>query len=220
MKSFRQFREDAALVEGSNPLKWAAGAWKAAKPDLEKKLGPTVKNVTKKVEPYIKAAASSFAKAKPKDSKVLAYKNYQPGVLDKSTNKFTARAHTGAEQKRYGWKPVQASSYSKADTPGSRTASGHKFDDTQRLVAVPYKSKTSTRPSIDFKTKLDLTTKPMGTSTKVAKTSVQDTGNFGPAGDYNKSTGMDLSLRTAKDLAPVSTSTEWGKRKIYVRTSK
>ena len=156
----------------------------------------------------------------PKPStEVLAYKNYKPGVLDKSTGKFTQRAHTATEKDRYGWKPVKASSYSKADTPGSFTASGHKFDDTQRLVAVPYKSKTSSKPSTPFGTKLDLTTKPVGKETQVAKTSVQDTGNFGPAGDYNKSTGMDLSLRTAKDLAPVSSSREWGKRQIYVRTA-
>jgi hypothetical protein len=166
--------------------------------------------LAKKVKPQ--------SKSKP-STQVLAYKNYKPGVLDKATGQFTQRAHTGVEQKRYGWKPVQASSYSKADTPGSLTASGHRFDDTQRLVAVPYKSKTSTKPSIPFKTKLDLTTKPVGKETKVAKTSVQDTGNFGPAGDYNKSTGMDLSLRTAKDLTPVSTSKEWGKRTIYVRNT-
>jgi hypothetical protein len=159
-------------------------------------------------------------KPQPKpNTKVLAYKNYKPGVLDKASGKFTQRAHSDLEKKRYGWTPVKASSYSKADTPGSLTASGHKFDDSQRLVAVPYKSKTSTKPSIPFKTKLDLTTKPVGKETKVAKTSVQDTGNFGPAGDYNRSTGMDLSLRTAKDLAPVSTSREWGKRKIYVRNA-
>jgi len=166
--------------------------------------------LAKKVKPQ--------SKSKP-NTQVLAYKNYKPGVLDKATGQFTQRAHTGDEQKRYGWKPVKASSYSKADTPGSLTASGHRFDDTQRLVAVPYKSKTSTKPSIPFETKLDLTTKPVGKETKVAKTSVQDTGNFGPAGDYNKSTGMDLSLRTAKDLAPVSTSIEWGKRTIYVRNN-
>jgi hypothetical protein len=162
-------------------------------------------------------APKPTAASKPKPQPVLAYKNYQPGVLDKSTGRFTARQHTGAEQKRYGWKPVQVSSYSKADTPGSLTASGHRFDDKQRLVAVPYKSTTNTKPSIPFDTKLDLTTKPMGKDTRVARTSVQDTGNFGPAGDYNKSTGMDLSLRTAQDLAPVSTSTEWGKRTIYRR---
>jgi hypothetical protein len=165
---------------------------------------------------------------KPKPSnQVLAYKNYQSGVLNKDTGKFTQRAHTGAEQQRYGWKPVQVSSYSKADTPGSKTSSGHKFDDKQRLVAVPYKYKLGQvpkgewkgTPSIPFGTKLDITTKPMGTATKVAKTSVQDTGNFGAAGDTNKEVKMDLSLRTAKDLAPVSTSNQFGKRIVYSRVS-
>lgn len=157
-------------------------------------------------------------KPKPKeDIKVLAYKNYKPGVLNKKTGEFTQRTHTAAEKSRYGWSPVKVSSYSKADTPGSLTASGHKFDDSQRLVAVPYKSKTDTRASIPHGTKIDLTTKPMGSKTKIAKTSVQDTGNFGPAGDYNKTTMMDLSLRTAQDLAPIKTSQQWGKRTIYRR---
>lgn len=165
---------------------------------------------------------------KPKpSSQVLAYKNYQPGVLNKDTGKFTQRAHSDKEQQRYGWKPVKVSSYSKADTPGPKTSSGHKFDDNQRLVAVPYKHKENEvpkgvwkgTPSTPFGTKLDLTTKPMGTSTKVAKTSVQDTGNFGAAGDTNKEVKMDLSLRTAKDLAPVSTSNQFGKRIVYAKVS-
>ena len=157
---------------------------------------------------------------KPKpNTQVLAYKNYKPGVLDKSTGKFTQRAHTGPEQKRYGWKPVNVSSYSKADTPGSLTASGHKFDDKQKLVAVPYASKTSSKPSTPFGTKLNLTTKPMGKETKVAKTSVQDTGNFGPAGSFNKKTSYDLSLQTAKDVSGNQniTSQQFGKQKVYVR---
>jgi hypothetical protein len=165
---------------------------------------------------------------KPKPSnKVLAYKNYQSGVLDKGTGKFTQRAYTDAEQQRYGWKPIKASSYSKADTPGPKTASGQKFDDNQRLVAVPYKYKKGQvpkgvwkgTPSTPFDTKLDLTTKPMGAATKIAKTSVQDTGNFGAAGDTNKEVKMDLSLRTAKDLAPVSTANEFGKRMVYAKVS-
>lgn len=155
----------------------------------------------------------------PKPStEVLAYKNYKPGVLDKKSGKFTQRAHTGPEQKRYGWKPVNVSSYSKADTPGSLTASGHKFDDKQKLVAVPYKSRTSTKPSQPFGTKLNITRAPG--VTPVAKTSVQDTGNFGPAGDYNKKTSYDLSLSTARDVAgkPNITAREFGKQKVYVKT--
>lgn len=147
--------------------------------------------------------------------------------MDKDTGKFTQRTHSDEEQQRYGWKPVKVSSYSKADTPGPKTASGHKFDDTQRLVAVPYKYKENEvpkgvwkgTPSTPFGTKMDLTTKPMGTATKVVKTSVQDTGNFGRAGDTNKEVEMDLSLRTAKDLAPVSTANEFGKRMVYAKVS-
>jgi hypothetical protein len=159
---------------------------------------------------------------KPKpNTNVLAYKNYQPGVLDKSTGKFTQRSHTGAEEKRYGWKPVNVSSYSKADTPGSLTASGHKFDDKQRLVAVPYASRTSSRPSTAFGTRLQMTTAP-GTSRPVATTSVQDTGNFGPTGDFNKKTRYDLSLQTARDVVgnPKITAGEFGKQKVYVRNIK
>ena len=159
-------------------------------------------------------------KPKPKpNTQVLAYKNYKPGVLDKTTGKFTQRDHTPKEQKRYGWKPVSVSSYSKADTPGSLTASGHKFDDKQKLVAVPYASQKSSKPSTPFGTKLDMTRSPG--VTPVAKTSVQDTGNFGPAGDYNKNTSYDLSLSTTRDVSGNSniTSKEFGKQKVYVRTT-
>ena len=192
MKSYKEFCKDANIQEFWNPF--------APKPN------PV---------------------AKPQS--VLAYKNYQSGVLNKSTNEFTPRPHSGPEQTRYGWKPVSVSSYSKKDTPGPKTASGHKFDDKQRLVAVPYKYKEgqapkgtwSGTPSIPFGTKLNVTAKPMGTSTKVSNTSVQDTGNFGPAGDYNKSTSYDLSRQTAADVSgnPNITSTEFGKRKVYVRSS-
>ena len=156
----------------------------------------------------------------PQSKEVLTYKNYQPGVLDKSSGKFTQRSHTGAEQKRYGWKPVTVSSYSKADTPGSLTASGEKFNDKQRLVAVPYASKETSRPSTPFGTKLQMTTAP-GTRTPVATTKVSDTGNFGPAGDYNKQTQYDLALQTARDVSgnPNITSQEFGKQKVYVKTT-
>jgi len=149
---------------------------------------------------------------------VLAYKNYQPGVLNKETGKFIQRSHTGAEQQRYAWKPVTVSSYSKVDTPGSLTASGHKFDDKQRLVAVPYASKTSTKPSIPFGSQLQLTKAP-GTSSPVATTTVRDTGNFGPSGDFNKQTSLDLARQTAADVSGNQkiTSKEFGKQKVYVR---
>lgn len=153
-----------------------------------------------------------------KSQQVLAYKNYKPGVLDKSTGKFTPRAHTAPEQKRYGWKPVKVSSYSKADTPGSLTASGERFDDKQRLVAVPYASRTSNKPSIPFGTRLQITSAP-GTKSPVATTKVSDTGNFGPAGDYNRQTSLDLARQTAADVSgnPNITSSEFGKRTVYVR---
>ena len=163
---------------------------------------------------------ASKPQVKPKaNTKVLAYKNYNPGVLDKSTGKFTQRPHSEAEQQRYGWKPVTVSTYSKADTPGSLTASGHKFDDTQRLVAVPYASKTSSKPSIPFGTKLQITKAP-GTKAPIASTTVRDTGNFGRAGDYNKQTYADAALQTTRDFTgnPNITAIEAGKQKVYVRT--
>jgi len=167
-------------------------------------------------------------KPKPKpNTQVLAYKNYKPGVLNKTTGVFTARPHTSKEQERYGWKPVEVSSYSKADTPGPQTASRHKFDDKQRLVAVPYKYKEGQvpkgewkgTPSTPFDTKLDITRAPG--VTPVARTSVQDTGNFGPAGDYNKNTSYDLALQTTRDVSgnPNITSKEFGKQTVYVRTT-
>lgn len=158
-------------------------------------------------------------KPKPQTT-VLAYKNYQPGVLDKSTNKFTQRSHTGAEQKRYGWKPVSVSSYSKADTPGTKTASGEKFSDTAKGVAVPYASKTSSKPSIPFGTKLQMTKAP-GTSAPVASTHSFDTGNFGKSGNYNKNVSFDLARQTAADVSgkPNITSHEFGKQKVYVKTT-
>lgn len=173
---------------------------------------------------YSEAILSEFwnpfaSKPKPKpDTKVLAYKNYQPGVLNKTTGQFTQRAHTPGEQQRYGWKPTHVSSYSKADTPGKLTASGERFDDKQRLVAVPYASKTSSKPSIPFGTKLQMTTAP-GTKAPVATTRVSDTGNFGPAGDYNKKTGFDLALQTARDVSGKSniTSREFGKQRVYAK---
>lgn len=158
-------------------------------------------------------------KPNPQSQQVLAYKNYQPGVLNKSTGKFSQRSHTGSEQKRYGWKPVEVSSYSKADTPGSTTASGERFSDTARGVAVPYKSKTSNAPSIPFGTQLQLTKAP-GTKAPVATTHSFDTGNFGKAGNYNKTTSFDLARQTAADVSGKQniTSQEFGKQKVYVKT--
>jgi len=160
-------------------------------------------------------------KPQPPKQEVLAYKNYQPGVLDKSTGKFTQRSFTKPEQKRYGWEPpVEVSSYSKADTPGTTTASGERFSDTAKGVAVPYKSKTNKSPSIPFGTKLQMTKAP-GTGAPVATTHSFDTGNFGKAGSYNKSTSFDLARQTAADVSgkPGITSKEFGKQKVYVRNA-
>ena len=205
MKTYKEFCRDANIREN-----WFN--------DASKVVSGTVRNVT-----------NTIGITKPKPQQVLAYKNYSPGVLNKTTGQFTQRAHSKPEQERYGWKPVNVSSYSKKDTPGPKTASGHNFDDRQRLVAVPYKYKKGQAPkgtwkgtpSTPFGTKLNVTAKPMGTSTKVSNTSVQDTGDFGPAGDYNKSTSYDLALQTARDVTGNSniTSTEFGKRKVYVRPS-
>ena len=159
-------------------------------------------------------------KPAPAPKEVLAYKNYQSGVLNKDTGKFTQRSHTGAEQKRYGWKPVEVSSYSKADTPGSKTASGEKFSDTARGVAVPYASKTGSKPSVPFGTQLQMTKAP-GTKAPVATTHSFDTGNFGKAGSYNKNVSFDLARQTAADVSgkPGITSKEFGKQKVYVRNA-
>jgi hypothetical protein len=159
-------------------------------------------------------------KPSPASKEVLAYKNYQSGVLNKDTGKFTQRSHTGAEQKRYGWKPVEVSSYSKADTPGSKTASGEKFSDTARGVAVPYASKTGSKPSVPFGTQLQMTKAP-GTKAPVATTHSFDTGNFGKAGSYNKNVSFDLARQTAADVSgkPGITSKEFGKQKVYVRNA-
>ena len=157
----------------------------------------------------------------PKPStEVLAYKNYQSGVLNKDTGKFTQRSFTKPEQQRYGWKPVNVSSYSKADTPGSKTASGEKFSDTARGVAVPYASKTGSKPSVPFGTQLQMTKAP-GTKAPVATTHSFDTGNFGKAGSYNKNVSFDLARQTAADVSgkPGITSKEFGKQKVYVRNA-
>lgn len=158
--------------------------------------------------------------AKPVQPQVLAYKNYRSGVLNKGTGKFTPKPFTEKEQQRYGWKPVKVSSYSKADTPGPLTASGEKFSDTARGVAVPYRSLTDNRPSVPFGTKLQMTLAP-GTKKPVATTKSFDTGNFGPTGEYNRNVRFDLSRQTAADVTgkPNITSQEFGKRMVYVRNA-
>lgn len=156
-------------------------------------------------------------KVKPSPQPVLAYKNYQQGFgVGKN---WKPGKWTPEQEKRYGWKPVNVSSYSQADTPGRLTASGERFNDNQRLVAVPYASRSTNRPSIPFGTRLQMTSAP-GTRAPVATTKVSDTGNFGPAGDYNKHTSFDLARQTAADVSgnPNITSQEFGKQKVYVKT--
>ncbi len=157
-------------------------------------------------------------KVKPSPQPVLAYKNYQQGFgVGKN---WKSGKWTPEQEKRYGWKPVNVSSYSQADTPGRLTASGERFNDKQRLVAVPYASRSTNRPSTPFGTRLQMTSAP-GTQRPVATTRVSDTGNFGPAGDYNKQTSYDLALQTARDVSgnPNITSQQFGKQKIYVKTA-
>jgi len=187
-----------------------------------------------------KESPKQIKKEVPKDVKVLAYKDYKPGVLNKTTGKFTQRLHSPDEAKRYGWKPVETSSYGPKDTPSSssntgkdkiqRTADGTEFTGSTKGLAVPYKYKKNEvpkgvwagTPSIPFGSKIDLTQKPLGKNTKTVTSTVKDTGNFGSAGDYNKSTSFDLMRQTARDLTnnPNLTPTQYGKRKIYVRNSK
>lgn len=175
--------------------------------------------------------------APPKDVKVLAYKNYKPGVLNKTTGEFTQRDHTPDEAARYGWKPVKTSSYGPKDTTPQayntgkdnvqRTADGTEFKGSTRGVAVPYKYKTgeipkgtwSGTPSLKFGTKVQFTQKPMGKNTRVTNATVRDTGNFGAAGEFNKSTSFDLMRQTARDVTgnPNLSPTQYGKRTLYSR---
>ena len=173
----------------------------------------------------------------PKDVKVLAYKNYKPGVLNKTTGEFTQRDHTPDEAARYGWKPVKTSSYGPRDTTSQtyntgkdniqRTADGTPFTGSTRGVAVPYKYKKGEvpkgtwagTPSIKFGTKVQFTPKPMGKDSKVTDATVRDTGNFGAAGEVNKSTSFDLMRQTARDVTGNQnlTPTQYGKRTLYSR---
>ena len=173
----------------------------------------------------------------PKDVKVLAYKNYKPGVLNKTTGEFTQRDHTPDEAKRYGWKPVKTSSYGPRDTTSQayntgsdnvqRTADGTPFSGATRGVAVPYKYKAGEvpkgtwagTPSVKFGTNVQFTQKPMGKDTRVTNAKVRDTGNFGAAGEFNRSTSFDLMRQTARDVTGNKnlTPTQYGKRTLYSR---
>ena len=173
----------------------------------------------------------------PKEKKVLAYKNYKPGVLNKTTGEFTQRDHTPDEAKRYGWKPVKTSSYGPRDTTSQayntgkdniqRTADGTPFSGSTRGVAVPYKYKAGEvpkgtwagTPSVKFGTNVQFTQKPMGKDTRITNAQVRDTGNFGAAGEFNRSTSFDLMRQTARDVTGNKnlTPTQYGKRTLYSR---
>ena len=173
----------------------------------------------------------------PKDTKVLAYKNYKPGVLNKTTGEFTQRDHTPDEAARYGWKPVKTSSYGPGDTTSQgyntgkdkvqRTADGTPFTGSTRGLAVPYKYKANEvpkgtwagTPSVRFGTQVQLTQKPQGTNTRITNAPVRDTGNFGPAGEVNRSTSFDLMRQTARDVTGNQnlSPTQYGKRTLYSR---
>ena len=173
----------------------------------------------------------------PQDVRVLAYKDYKPGVLNKTTGEFTQRDHTPDEAARYGWKPVKTSSYGPRDTTSQayntgkdnvqRTADGTPFTGSTRGVAVPYKYKAGEvpkgtwagTPSIKFGTNVQFTQKPMGKDTRVTNAKVRDTGNFGAAGEVNKSTSFDLMRQTARDVTGDKnlTPTQYGKRTLYSR---
>ena len=197
-------------------------------------------NVQEFWNPFAPKRKSPTAPAPKQNPNVLAYRNYQPGVLNKDTNEFTPRSHSETEAKRYGWKPVKTSSYGPGDTTSQgyntgadrvqRTADGTPFSGSTRGVAVPYKYKEGEvpqgtwagTPSRPFGSNVTFTEKPMGTkpgSTRSVTTKVRDTGNFGPAGEVNRNTSFDLMRQTARDLTgiPNLTPTQYGKRTIYQR---
>ena len=168
-------------------------------------------------------------KPKPQSQQVLAYKNYKPGVLNKSTGNFIQRSHTGAEQKRYGWKPVKASVYAPGDafTPNKVTATGDPHNWTTRNAAVPFKYKEGKspkgkegQPSIPYGSTLRITSEPQGTKTKETKAKINDVGDFGTTGNVNRDVSFDVSPQITKDIAGKNITPEkWGKRMIYTRVT-
>lgn len=176
-------------------------------------------------------------KAPPPQTRVLAHRNYQSGVLDKATNKFTPRKFTPEEQRRYGWKPVRATSYSPGDkfTPNKVTATGEPHNWTTMNAASPFKypegrfpkgSKQEAQPSIPYGSRLQLTSAPMGTrrgSTRITTSKLNDVGDFGPTGHRNPDVSFDLSPNTVRSITRDKTtpnsqiSTKWGKGMVYTR---
>lgn len=168
-------------------------------------------------------------KPEPAKQEVLAYKNYKSGVLDKKSGKFTQRAHSPEEQKRYGWKPVKASVYAPGDkfTPNKVTATGDPHNWKTRNAAVPFKYKEGQAPkgkegapSIPYGSRLGLTAKPMGKDTKSTSAKINDVGDFGRTGNVNKDVSFDVSPQITKDIAgPNITPEKWGKRMVYAKVS-
>ena len=168
-------------------------------------------------------------KVQPKQQKVLAYKNYKAGVLDKSSGKFSQRSHSPDEQKRYGWKPVKASVYAPGDafTPNKVTATGEPHNWTTRNAAVPFKYKEGQapkgkegKPSIPYGSTLRVTAEPQGTKTKETKAKINDVGDFGTTGNVNRDVSFDVSPQITKDVAGKNITPEkWGKRMVYTQVT-
>jgi hypothetical protein len=175
-------------------------------------------------------------KAQPsqQSQQVLAYKNYKPGVLDKSTGQFTQRPHTGEEQQRYGWKPVKASVYTPGDkfTPNSVTATGDPHNWKTTNAAVPFKYKEGQAPkgkegvpSIPYGSQLKVTAKPMGSQTKSTTAKINDVGDFGRTGNVNKEVSFDLSPQTVRNVTGDRTTPgpelakNWGKGTVYTQVT-
>lgn len=181
----------------------------------------------------------NFSPPKPPPPKppttVLAYRNYQPGVLNKDTNRFIPRAHSPREQRRYGWRPVFTSSYSPGDkyTPNKVTATGAPHNWSTMNAAVPFRyalgqaptPELIRKPSIDYGSTLHLTTAPMGRNTKITRSAINDVGNFGSTGEFNKGVSFDLSPATVRSVLNDRTtpnsqiSSKWGLGRVYARVT-
>ena len=187
-------------------------------------------NIQEFWNPFAPKPKPQVAKPSPKpNTKVLAYKNYKPGELNKTTGKFTPRAHTGPEQKRYGWKPVKASVYAPGDafTPNTVTATGDPHNWTTRNAAVPFKYKEGQapkgkegKPSIPYGSTLRITAEPQGKKTKETKAKINDVGDFGRTGNVNKDVSFDVSPQITKDIEGKNiTPKDWGIRMVYTQVT-
>lgn len=204
MKTFKEFCEAADLQE----------QWWNPKPLNSQSITNTIYNTLRGTQP------------KPPSQKVLAYKNYKPGILDKSTNTFTARPHSEPEQKRYGWKPGEATVYKPGDrfTPNAVTATGEPHTTTSPSVAVPFKytrgqapsKSVEGKPSVPYGTKISFTRSPIGKDTKSVSARVNDVGDFGRTGSVNRTTTHDLGPAVVTQLG--GNPNTWGKEKVYYRT--